>query len=137
MTPRRWEHTMTKAIKITNAQAEVLAAATRDYVQAQTDFETWFRTSYFCNSDSPFFGTFEEAVEKSFGWIARRDQPNDVEGYFAESLAFCKRYYDMFRSGIVQVHTSSHTLAALEKKGLIEIIKDGKRHTDTIRLLYV
>jgi len=128
---------MTKTCKITEAQAKVLADAIRDYAQAQTDFENWFMTSYFTNGFDEKYDSFEDAVEKNYGFLARRDRPNDIEGYYKEHLDFCRKYYDKYRVGIVDTHTSSNTLRALEKKGLIEILHDGKRDRDWIRLLYV
>jgi len=128
---------MTKATTITKTQAQVLADAIRNYAQAQASFETWFRTCYWVNGSQPFFGTFEDAVEKHYGFFARRDQPNDIDGYYKKEIDWVRGYYEMFRSGVVEVHASSNTIKALEKKGLIEIIYDGKRGTDRIRLLYV
>jgi len=128
---------MTKAIAITKAQAEVLADAVRYYAQAQTDFETWFMTSHFTNTFGEKYDSFEDAIEKKYGFFAKRDQPNDIEGYYKEQIDWCRGYYEKFRSGIVYTHTSSNTIRALERKGLIEIIHDGKRGTDWIRLLYI
>ena len=124
--------------KLTNAQAELIAYATREYAQAQTDFETWCRTCHYCNGNRPkLTSTFEEWVDDKYTWIAKRDQPRDVDGYIAEQVERLRRNYEMKRSGIIGVHTSSSTLRALEKKGLVEIIVDGRRDFDTIRLLYI
>lgn len=124
-------------VKLTKAQAEAIASMTHKYAQAQTDFETWFMTSNFCNGGFKRYDSFQQAVEDHYGFFARRDQPNDIEGYYKEHLNFCRGYYEKFRNGVIDAHISSNTLRALEKKGLVEILIDGKRHTDWVRLLYI
>lgn len=94
-------------------------------------------TSSYCNVGYRKYDSFEEAVEDHYGWFARRDQPNDIEGYYKKRLDSCRKSYEKFNSGIVYAHISSNTLRALEKKGLIEIVKDGMRNDDWVRLLYV
>lgn len=133
----------TKTTKVTPAQAEVLAKAVRMVVQAQTmDFETWFMRSNYMSGEGNvrygvFLATFEEAVEDHFRFFAKRDHRHNQEAYINEQVEDARREYEEHRKGIVYAHTSSNTLRALEKKGLIEIIKDGRRNLDTIRLLYI
>ncbi len=123
--------------KLTKTQQEVMDKATRMYEEAQADFETWFMTSDWTNTYGPEYATFEEAVNNMYMWLAKRDRPNDVEGYIKDKLDSCREDYEMFRSGVVLIHASSNTLRALEKKGCIEIIVDGGRSTDTVRLLTI
>ncbi len=123
--------------KLTKAQQKAMDDAMKMYEEAQVDFETWYMTSHWTNTYEDEYETFEEAVNDNLLWIAKRDQPNDVEGYIREHLEWTRGYYEKFRSGIVEIYTSSHTLRALERRGLIEIIEEGGRSTDTIRLLTV
>lgn len=131
---------MSKTAKISDAQAKVLADAIREYAQAhEYDFEYWFMHSEYMGGGS--YASFEDAVEGHYRFFAKRDHKRDQEGYIKQSVEKAKATYEKQRSGIVTVHTSSNTIRALERKGLIEIIRDGGltgtwMH-DTIRLLYV
>lgn len=128
---------MTKQTKITDAQAEALADAIRKYAQAQYDFEFWFMHSTYMNVCERNYESFEAAVEDHYRFFAERDHRNDQDEYIKSQIERCRRTYEEQRSGVVTITTSSHTIRALEKKGLIEIIKDGGRMYDKIRLLYV
>jgi hypothetical protein len=123
--------------KLTKAQQKVMDELMRYYTEAQEDFETWYVNSHFTNTYEKPYSSFEEAVNDHYLWIAKRDQPNDVDGYIADMLAFCRKWYEAYRSGTFQTHQNSSTLRALEKKGYIEIIVDGMNHDDTIRLLNI
>lgn len=128
---------MSKQTKITEAQAKVLADAIRHYAQAQFDFEYWFMHSDWMNGYEHNYESFEAAVEDHYRFFAKRDHRDDQEGYIRSELAKARRRYEEFRSGVITVHTSSNVIRALEKKGLIEIIKDGGWMLDKIRLLYI
>lgn len=128
----------TKTTKVTPAQAEAFAEAVRDIAQARAvDFETWFMYGHYTNTYGEKYESFEDAVEKHYRFFARRDHKSNQEAYIKECVNRAREQYEKFRSGIGHCSASSHTIRALEKKGLIEIINDGRRSYDTIRLLYI
>ena len=111
---------MSKQTKITEAQAKVLADATRKYAQAQFDFEYWFMHSDWMNGYERNYESFEAAVEDHFRFFATRDHKGHEDEYIQSELARVKSRYEEFRSGVVTLQTSSNTIRALEKKGLID-----------------
>lgn len=125
------------ATKLTKAQAKVLAEAISRYEMAQNDFEYWFMHSDWTNSYEHNYESFEAAVEDKYRFFAKRDHRNDQEAYIKSRVEKAREVYEMFRSGIIKVKTSSNTIRALEKKGLVEIIKDGGWMFDEIRLLNI
>lgn len=123
--------------KLTKAQTEVMEEAISQYEMAQNDFEYWFMHSSWMNSYEHNYESFEEAVEDHYRFFAKRDHRNDQEAYIKSKVENARETYEMFRSGIIHLKTSSNTIRALEKKGLIEIIKDGGWMFDTVKLLNV
>ena len=133
---------MSKTAKITQAQAKGLANAVQQYAQAhEWDFEYWFMHSAYMNTYEHNYESFEDAVEDKYRFFAKRDHKRDQEGYIANRVEDAKKDYEEHRQGIVITHTSSNTIRALEKKGIIEIISDGGLVAgwmyDKIRLLYI
>ena len=46
-----------------------------------------------------------------------------------------RKYYENLKKGIALTYTSSNTLRALESRGYIRIIEDGKSYTDTVEII--
>lgn len=74
--------------------------------------------------------TFEEYVERMHGMCPR---------WYVELLKrqeTTRKHYEEARTqSIVTVCENSRTLAGLENRGLIEIIRDGKRGVDRVKVL--
>ena len=116
--------------KLTKTQQSVIDKAMSYYNEANAmDFETWCWKSKACGGSDN--GSYESVLAnwKRMGRL--------LEKPLSHYIDFYRSAYEQARAGIVVVNTSSNTLRALERKGYIEIIKDGGRNLDTIRLLNV
>jgi hypothetical protein len=99
---------MSKTAKLTKTQQKVIDEAKASIEDARTkSFEDWV------------YSTTREVVEElPERWVS----------------AF-RRDYDGLREGVAIVKASSNTLRALEAKGIIEIVSDGGRNIDYIKLV--
>lgn len=107
----------------------------RDEARAAASFEAWFMCNDWYGTERGEYATFEDAVNDKFLFFAERDGAGDVDGYIANEIAKAKERYEEFRSGIVYAHMSSNTLRALERKGIIEVMRDGRNMFDKFRLI--
>ena len=79
--------------------------------------------------------SIEEARTKSFeDWVTSTAHEL-VEELPERWVSVLRRDYDGLREGIAIVKASSNTLRALETKGFIEIVSDGGRNIDHIKLV--
>lgn len=129
--------TITANAKLTDTQKRALEWPIRQYDDAQVDFETWVITSDWCNVTRQKYESVDDYVEGEIMFFAKRDRPNDVEGYIADRIARLRETWENHRVGVVSARMSSNTLRALERKGYVEIIEDGRSMWDEIRLLCV
>lgn len=108
-------------MKISKAQHSILIRAVRAIrIAKKFDFETWLIKSgnVLDPEDSNISDKCREFFRQRFE-EAKKDQ------YYREVYDNCKKQ-------IVYSHTSSQTLRSLEKKNLIEIIKDSAGEHDGI-----
>ena len=110
-------------MKLSKAQNEVMTMAKKQIDEARKyDYPEWLK-----ETNSWYQVDENESEEyKAFKEKAYRDAVN--EGHH-------KEYWEMARNGIGIVNCNSRTIQTLEKLGLIEIIEDGRSHTDLIKVL--
>ena len=131
------------AIKLTKAQQEVLDLAKREIDYARThDFLHWIAKDhgYALETDwdaypNPYLSN-ENALREAQEMVEADSRPTYTEeGYEIRPAGWSRQQYEKRKTGIVFTITSSHTLRALETRGLIRIIKDAKRGVDEIQVL--
>lgn len=125
-------------MKLTKAQQEIIDIAREDVDYAREhDFLHWV-SKCLCGYDlerdwdavpNPFLSN-EFVMKKALDTIAEDETGNE---YF-EPLHW-KKSYEREKEGEAIVHANSKTLEALERMGMIEIIHDGRRGWDRIKLL--
>lgn len=92
--------------KLSKTQQEVLETAKRDINKARTlDYPEWLKEI------NHFYAGNTEYQKKCYKEALEREE--------------MKRYWENERNAIVFTHCSSHTIRALERMGLIEIIEDS------------
>ena len=113
-------------MKLTAAQQKIMDQAKADITFARTH-------------------TLIEWATEVSGWTDNRRLANlkayraDAETLMNEEIAryaeTYSAYYEREKEGIVLTQCNSRTLKKLECIGMIEIIKDGRSHIDTIKVL--
>ena len=125
-------------MKLTKAQQEIIDKAREDVDYAREhDFLHWVSKNlcgYDLDTDwdavpNPFLSN-EYVMKQALDTIAEDETGS---GHF-EAFHWKKRY-ERNKEGEVIAHANSKTLEALERMGMIEIIHDGRRGWDTIKLL--
>lgn len=108
-------------MKLTKTQHQVFDKLCKEHLDAHNKtFEEWV-----CRDDD--FADYNDFLE-----YANKFGKKEAE----RTIEFYKTLYDEARNqNIYLAHTSSNTLRAMERKGLIEIIRDGGKYMDKVRLL--
>lgn len=101
-------------MKISKAQHSVLISAVRKIRTAKKfDFEAWLiKSGNILDPEDPGIS------DKCRKFYRQRFEEAKKDQYY-------RKVYDNYKKQIVYTYTSSQTLRSLEKKGLIEIIKDS------------
>lgn len=125
-------------MKLTKAQQTIIDEARHNIDYARThDFIHWVSV-HCCGYD---LDKDWDAVENPFlsnAYVLKQAQDmvsNDETGYKCFEPHYWAQRYEAQKDGESIVHANSKTLEALERMGLIEIIHDGRRGWDTIKLL--
>lgn len=101
-------------MKISKTQHSVLIRAVREIRTAKKfDFEAWLiKSGNILDPEDPGISDKCREFYRQHYEEAKKDQ-------------YYRKVYDNYKKQIVYTYTSSQTLRSLEKKGLIEIIKDS------------
>ena len=130
-------------MKLSKAQQSVLDFAKKEIEYARThDFLHWI-AKHFTQLDleedwdsfpNPYLSN-EEAMKRAIEAVENDKNPvmyGDIEIFPANHRRI---QYEEEKNGVALTIASSNTLRALERMGLIEIIKDAGRGVDRIRVL--
>lgn len=130
-------------MKLTKAQAQVIDRAKSDIDYARThDFIHWIAkhvTALDLDTDwdahPNAYLSNAQALQDALDVAEKDNFPTVIDGFEIFPAGYWKMKYEGEKNGVTITIASSNTLRALQRLGLIEIIKDAGRGVDTIRLL--
>lgn len=130
-------------MKLTKAQAKVMEGAKHEIDYARThDFIHWVARHFTqCDLETDWdshpnqYLSNAKALQDALEIVAKDSKPTVIDGFEIFPANHLREKYESEKLGETLTITSSNTLRALERMGLIQIIKDAGRGVDHIRIL--